>query len=364
MNLTATIAVWKNYTKISEFLQLTSRDRNLENIVDLMAQNAAESLDWQAQRELALYGATYVRGDCNSTFNYEFTSAGSCAGTGTTRLSSSSFDGTALGGTNATDDILIGSVVTITRGPNYGQARVISDSDDDTATSDGIVIWETAMPETNSVAAIQAGTKEQRGWFCFIHESGAGVSSKQSHTGGYPGGTGTSDRGVLQGFQFRAITKAVELLEKANAPKFDDGLYHGVIDPVCKRQLLSDSTVVTYMQTSRPGKMEKNQIGEIGGVNWYLNTMPMRLIAGHSAFAVANWESRTAGKLYVTWVFAKNAFGVVELSGRRRKILVKTPGPHTVSLPTNEYSTVGWKAYWICKALNATYCVGIVTYQA
>lgn len=359
MNFTATIAVWKNYTKISEFLQLTSRDRNLENIVDLMAQNAAESLDWQAQREIALYGATYVRGDCNSTYHFEFTAKGSTIGTGTTHITSSAFAG-ATGNFGATDDVLIGSVITITRGKNYGQARVISDSDD----SDSELIWETAMPETNSVAAIQAGTEEQRGWFCFIHESGAGVSSVQSHTGGYPGGTGTSDRGVLQGFQYRAITKACELLEKANAPKFDDGFYHGVIDPVCKRQLLSDSTVSTYVSRSRPAKLERNEIGEIGGVRWYLTTMPMRLIAGHSAFAIANWESRTAGKLYVTWVFAKNAFGVVELSGRRRKIIVKTPGPNSISVPTDEYSTVGWKAYWICKALNATYCVGIVTYQA
>ncbi|MHC4648439.1 MAG: N4-gp56 family major capsid protein [Planctomycetota bacterium] len=343
MSFTATIAVWKNYTKVSEFLELTSRDRNLENIVDLMAQNAAESLDWQTQREIALYGAMYIRGDCNSTYQFEFTAGGDVSNSSTTAISSAVFDAYC-----ATNDVLIGSVICFTRGFNYGQARVISDF----AASNGVITWETACPETPRQAGMDAGTKEIKGWFCEFRDSSA---------------TSTQPKSLVQGFQLRAVTKAVELLEKANAPKFSDGMYHGVIDPICKRQFLADSSVLLYMQSSRPAKLEKNQIGEIAGVNWYLNTMPMRLEdePGTSVtLSNSTFINKSAGKYYVTWIFGQNAFGVVELSGRRRKILVKTPGPHTVSLPTNEYSTVGWKAYWICKALNATYAVGIITYQA
>jgi len=360
MNLTATLVIYKNYTKISEFLELTSRDKNLENIVDLMAQNAAESLEWVTQEEIAKYGATYIRGDCNATFCFEFTTKGGVKTFGgTTSLRSSKFIA-ATGPFGATDDVAIGAVVTILKGPNYGQARIVSDHDD----GESALVWETAMVETNSVATVQAGTKEQKGYFCFFRENGAGLSSSQSHPGGYPGGTGTNDRGILQGFQFRAIQKACEMLEKAGAPKFNDNMYHGVIDPVCKRQLMTDSTVVGYLQNSRPRKLEKNQIGEIGGVMWYSTTMPMRLIGGHAVFANATHISRTSGKIYVTWVFGKNAFGVVDLGGKRQKIHVKKPGAQSVSVPLNEYSTVGWKAYYVCKALNATYAVAIVTYQA
>jgi len=347
MSFTATIAVWKNYTKVSEFLQLTSRDRNLENIVDLMAQNAAESLDWQTQREIALYGATYIRGDCNSTYQFEFTAGGTPASASTTAIPSAVLDAYC-----ATDNDLIGNVVTFLRGYNYGQARVVSDY---TATL-GILIWETAMPETFrspglDLAMSTTGGKEVIAWLCDFRDNSIWSLKPGS---------------LVQGFQFRAVTKAVELLEKANAPKFADGMYHGVIDPICKRQLLSDSSVLLYMQSSRPAKLEKNQIGEIAGVQWYLNTMPMRLEDEHgSSVALANgtFINKSAGKNYVTWIFGKNAFGVVELSGRRKKIIVKTPGPHSLSVPTDEYSTVGWKAYWICKALNATYVVGIITYQ-
>jgi hypothetical protein len=343
MNFTATIVVWKNYTKISEFLQLTSRDRNLENIVDLMAQNAAESLDWQTQREIALYGATYIRGDCNATYQFEFTAGGDVSNSATTSISSSVFDTYC-----ASNDVLIGSVVSFTRGYNYGQARVISDF----AASGGKITWETAMPETFRAAGMDTGTKVVRGWFCEFRDSSA---------------TSTAPKSLKQGFQFRAVTKAVELLEKAGAPKFPDGYYHGVIDPVCKRQLLADSSVLTYMQNSRPAKLEKNQIGEIASVMWYSTTMPMRLEDEHGTSVTlsnSTFINKDAGKYYVTWVFGQNAFGVVELSGRRKKIIVKTPGPNSLSVPTDEYSTVGWKAYWICKALNSSYAVGIITYQA
>lgn len=330
MNFTATLAVWKNHTEVTEFLRLTSRDRNLENIVDLMAQNAAESLDWQAQREIALYGATYVRGDCNATYQFECTMGGDVSGGGTTTMASGTLDSL-----YATNDMAIGAVITFRKGYNYGQARIVSDF----AASAGAITWETATPESTRQPT---STYPITVWFCQMH----------------------GPNRVKQGFQFRAVTKAVELLERAGAPKFPDGYYHGVIDPICKRQLLSTTSVLNYMQQSRPAKLETNQIGELGGVMWYNTTVPMRILhTSGSALAIGNWESKDAGKFYVTWVFGQNAFGIVELSGRQRKIIVKTPGPQSVSVPGDEYSTVGWKAYWICKALNANYAVGIVTYQ-
>ena len=343
VNMTATLAEWKNYTKISEFLHLSSRDPNLMNIVELMAQNAAESLEWQTQREIALYGATYVRSDLNSTYQFEFTCGGDVSGSTTTAVESAALDSFC-----ASDDLLIGAVITFRKNWGYGQSRVLSDF---TATG-GVATWETALAETLRKPGQDTGTKQTIAWFCEFRDNTA---------------SSTFARQLKSGFQARSVLKAVELLERANAPKYKDGFYHGIIDPICKRQLLADSDVLLYMQTSRPAKMEKNSIGEYGGVNWFPTTMPMRLEDEHGTSVTlnnANFINRTDGKMYVTWIFGKNAFGVVNLSNKRQKIIVKTPGAHSVSVPTDDYSTVGWKAYAIWKALNATYAVAIVSYQA
>lgn len=338
INKTATLVIWKNYTKISEFLQLTSRDRNLENIVELMAQNCAESLEWETQKQIALYGATYVRSDNNNTYQFEMTCGGNASDAATTAVGSGAYDALA-----ASDDVLIGGVISFRKGYGYGQSRVISDY---TATA-GVATWETALDETLRQTGVDAGTYTITAWHCDVAGDAARIAARNT-----------------QGMQARAVYKAIELLEEAGAQKFSDGHYHGVIDPKCKNQLMQDSDVLQYMQYSRPGKLENRSIGVYSDVNWFLTTMPMRLGANtYTGYANATFVQRTAGKYYVTWVFGRNAFGVVELSGRLKKIIVKTPGPHSLSVPTNEYSTVGWKSYWVAVALNCNYAVGIISRQ-
>lgn len=343
INSTATLEVWKNYTKISEFLRLSSRDKNLENITQLMAQNCAESLERETQEEIAKYGATYIRSDMNSTYQFDFTCGGDASSASTTAVGSATMDSFC-----ATDNLVIGATVAFRKGYGYGQGRVISDF---TATA-GIITWETALDETLRQTGVDANTKPINAWYCEFRDN--------ANTSTYP-------RSNQSGLQARAVYKAVEMLEKAGAPKFPDGTYHGIIDPICKRQLFTDSDVLLYMQTSRPGKLEKNVIGEYGGVNWYLTTMPCRLEDEHgTSVTLANdtFTNWSAGKYYVTWVFGQHAFGVVELSGRLKKIIVKTPGSQSISTPCDEYGTVGWKSYFVVKPLNCNYAVGIVSYQA
>ena len=338
VNKTASIAVWKNYTKITEFLRLTSRDKNLENIVELMAQNCADSLEWETQRQIALYGATYVRSDCNNTYQFQLTCGGDVSNSATTTVAAGAYDTFC-----ATDDLLIGGVITFRKGFGYGQSRLISDF---TATA-GVVTWETALDETLRKPGADTGTAVISAWHC-----------------GWSGDALQLAARLTQGFQARGVYKAVELLEEAGAPKFSDGFYHGVIDPKCKNQFMQDSDVLLYMQSSRPAKLENRQIGEYSNVMWYMSTMPVRLGANAwTSYANATWLRRSDGKYYVTWVFGKNAFGVVDLTGRRKKIIVKTPGPQSISVPTDEYSTVGWKSYFAVVPLNATYAVAIVSRQ-
>lgn len=329
MKLSATLRIYKNHTEISELLKLQGIDDSLENIVELMGQNAGESIDWAINTEVALYGATYVRSDFNASYQFEFTCGG--IGVTTTTMHSSLFTGS--------DDVWIGAVIAFMNKPLYGEARVISDS----AASGDILTWETA------VNANASDDENQTGWICQFREP---LLS-------------TNDRRVSWGITAKAVRYAVMMLRKRGAKTFADGFFHGVIDPVVEYELMSDSEVLTYMQHSRPAKLEKNQVGEYGGAMWYRTTMPMRLEDERgTAFANATHTNRLAGKIFVTYIFGKNAFGVVELDGRLKKIYVKTPGPSTVSVPLDDYCTVGWKSFFVPKALNCNYCIAIVTYQA
>lgn len=342
INTTCMLETWKNHTNLSELLRLTSRDPNLENVIDLLSENCAASLDWRVQTEIIQYGCTLVRSDLNATYQFEFTCGGDQTYATTTTVAS-----TALAAKATTDDRCIGATITFRRGPvGYGQSRVVSDY----TASGGIVTWETALDETLSNEANAGGTNDIVAWICDYRDM---INAHAS-----------TDHCNRDGFNAKSVKFGVEMLELAGAQRFDDGFYHGVIDPVCKRQLLADSEVVLYMQTSRPKKLEDNSIGEYAGVSWYMTTMPMRLEETHAGDAVADIIDRTAGKFYVTWIFGKNAFGVVDLSGRRKKIYVKVPGPQSISTPLDEYSTAGWKTYFTVKALNANYAVGIVSWQS
>lgn len=342
INTTCMLETWKNHTNLSELLRLTSRDPNLENVIDLLAENAAASLDWRVQTEIIQYGCTLVRSDLNNTYQFFFTCGGDQT-YATTVLAGS----TALAAKKTTDDAYIGATVTFRKGPvGYGQSRVVSDY----TASGGVLAWETALDETLSNNENAAGTYDIEAWICHYRDMiGAHAS------------TDISNR---DGFNAKSVHYAVEMLELAGAQRFSDGLYHGVIDPICKRQLMADAEVLLYMQSSRAGKLESGAIGEYGGVAWYLTTQPMRLEETHAGDAVADIIDRTGGKMYVTWVFGKNAFGVVDLAGRRKKIYVKTPGPNSVSTPLDEYSTAGWKSFFTVKALNANNAVGIVSWQS
>ena len=66
--------------------------------------------------------------------------------------------------------------------------------------------------------------------------------------------------------------------------------------------------------------------------------------------------------VYETFVFGKNAYGTVSLDNQPgNRIYVKTPGPQDTSNPLDIYSTVGWKAFFGVKTLNASWIISIQT---
>ena len=159
------------------------------------------------------------------------------------------------------------------------------------------------------------------------------------------------------------LQKAEEILFKNGAMPFDDGNFVCAIHPVVYRYLLTDSTWVAAMQNSKLSGLENNDLGVWSRIKFVRMTTPARYASTH---ATANSFSSTAGNIYVTLVFGRDAYGVVALSGKGEpQLSIKIPSPNdgNTENPNNLYGTMGWKLYWKAKPLNANFMVGIMTYQ-
>lgn len=66
--------------------------------------------------------------------------------------------------------------------------------------------------------------------------------------------------------------------------------------------------------------------------------------------------------VYHAYAFGANAYGILDLEGQPgTRIIVKKPGPQDTSNPLDMYSSIGWKAYFVAKVLNANWILAIKT---
>lgn len=144
------------------------------------------------------------------------------------------------------------------------------------------------------------------------------------------------------------IRKAVRTLKKNKAKTFEDGLFRAIIPTSAAYDLRGNSEWLnanTYVNTD----LYKNgQLGVLHGVK----------------FAETNNEVTVSSTvtIYETYVFGKNAYGILNLAGQpEKRIVVKNPGASDTSNPLDMYSTIGWKAYFVAKVLNSAWIIKIQT---
>lgn len=144
------------------------------------------------------------------------------------------------------------------------------------------------------------------------------------------------------------IRKAARTIRKNKGKVFEDGFLRGIIPTSASYDLRGNSDWLaanTYVST----EFYKNgQVGALHGVR----------------FVESNLEVTEASTvtIYDTFVFAKNAYGTINLAGQLdSRIYVKTPGSNDTSNPLDLYSTVGWKASFVAKVLNANWLIKIQT---
>jgi len=144
------------------------------------------------------------------------------------------------------------------------------------------------------------------------------------------------------------IRKAARTLKQNKAKPFSDGFFRGIMPVSAAYDLRGNSDWLaanTYVNT----EFYKNgQVGALHGV---------RFVETNNEVYVASTVN-----VYETYVFGANAYGTINLAGQPdKRIYVKNPGMNDTSNPLDLYSTIGWKATFVAKVLNANWIIKIQT---
>ena len=145
-------------------------------------------------------------------------------------------------------------------------------------------------------------------------------------------GTAVTTRGGLDAtakFSADLVAKAVTTLKKGKAKPFEGGMYVAVIHPSVAYDLRKDKDWVSAHQYSATREIFNGEIGELHGV---------RFLESNLAPIV---EGGSAGVVYMTMVFGKNAFATVAPEGAGMETIIKDKTQ--VGGPLNQFSTVGAK---------------------
>lgn len=188
--------------------------------------------------------------------------------------------------------------------------------------------------------------------------SGATQLLSSTSAGGIAGSTTaistihTSD--TLTGLEIR---RAVRLLKKNKAMKFEGGLYRGIIGPDTAMDLMGNSEWLDAHRYTTSDAIERGVVGKLHGVEFVeTNNQHYTLTGGFSTSAT------NVANVYTNFIFGMNAYGVINLASiTAPKVFVKNPGANSTDNPLDQYSTVGWKMTFATKVLNANWVIALRT---
>jgi N4-gp56 family major capsid protein len=162
----------------------------------------------------------------------------------------------------------------------------------------------------------------------------------------------TSD--VLTGLEIR---RAVRTLKNNKAPKFENAMYRGIIQPYTAMDLMGNSEWLDAHRYTDTDAIKRGVVGKLHGVEFVeTNQGTYDLSAGFSTAA------STVAAVFTSYIFGKNAYGAVNIeSFSAPKVYVKNPGPSDTGNPIDIFSTVGWKMPFAAVILNDTWLVKVLT---
>jgi N4-gp56 family major capsid protein len=160
-------------------------------------------------------------------------------------------------------------------------------------------------------------------------------------------GAATSIDTVAAGMKlgFQEIVEAVALLKSVTAPYQRNGHYVAIIGPSTWGSIMLDAqfqqtVIFGQKNTMFEGKLDKGVVPWVG-VEFYESPFSF-----HMAGALTEVHS--------TFVFARDAYGVVDLEGIGSKNIFHDVGSAGSQDPLNQRWTQGWKGSHVAKALDST----------
>ena len=134
----------------------------------------------------------------------------------------------------------------------------------------------------------------------------------------------------------KMINKAVTALKKAKAPTFAGGKYLAVIHPSVAEDLRESKAWIEYHQYAATQEIFNGEIGELHGVRFVESNLAPIVKEGSTA-------------VYMTMVFGRDAFGVIDPEGAGMETIIKDKGE--IGGPLEQFSTIGTKFSMAAKVL-------------
>lgn len=348
------------FSQHSSLVSRTHIDRGLSKVSEIWGDHAGRTIDLRVMKEVIANSAHQMKADvADGSYNQ---APGIWAGTvsGTTSTSTLIYVGD--GGFQATtanlsqtNDFWINGQITFTSGANYGESRVITDSDGTAKSLTVTLPFENAPAVGDTFIISHPGTKAS---------TGDPVADTLASTD------------ILT---FKTFQKLWEEMKVRKAQPFSGGFYYFVMGPTVHANFMSDSTWVgmSQYQPSEVKNLKNGEVGKFMGFKVITTTQPFRaplpVTTGTTTTGIGQKASSTyyydAGYNYSAtgtghWsvCLGQEAYGVTHLPGYSSpKIIVKNPGPSDTSNPLNRFSTVGWELPFITAGLNGLWAVSVVS---
>lgn len=156
------------------------------------------------------------------------------------------------------------------------------------------------------------------------------------------------------------VLDAVTELRVNRAPTFDNK-YIAICPPQVLHSLMKDTEWQDTAKYGAPDRLFSGEVGMIRGVRFIEDTNPFIALGSATAgdeytYSTAGTGTTTGAKVYSTFFVGKGAYGVPALAGDSpiapKALMVTGPDKND---PLNQFSTIGYKAYFGVKVLDASY---------
>ena len=137
---------------------------------------------------------------------------------------------------------------------------------------------------------------------------------------------------AMSAFTPDMVAKAVTIMKKNRVPTIN-GKYYAVIHPSVAYDLRKSKDWIEAHKYAKPEEIYNGEIGEIHGCRFIENVF--------APILDGDYANKASGVTYATYMFGKDAFGIIDPEGGALEMIVKDKSQ--VGGPLNQFSTIGYK---------------------